>query len=369
MAHVHYGPAVALNEDGIMPSMSQLADLAAGLIQHMKLDEAWEANNNLQAEIKDLCKKLGEAPHSSVASIPSDEQFACDFETLPAKHLPFEGEGADSKGKQKQPLPPQVEPACPPMEDKITPGNLYTDIPMTINKPIIQGTMFPNFDRTELSTHTEYFTLDMAMMASGSLMGEGHDGPIILYNTTEEIHKLMEATHLGLPKSMSEKRGTQRQEESVLNAGKGGWTLQIQNYCGHSSISKTAFGCAALYSHHSVPQCHSCRGTEIYHATPHHVMAQPSGGSAPIKDQYRALLEWAEVAPANGTPVPWEGVFTCLATMADVSTYLAANGIMYHDTDNALKWWAWRAGNEYVAQIISNGGDKDPNTPRQSLIR
>ncbi|KAI6003363.1 hypothetical protein EDC04DRAFT_2610814 [Pisolithus marmoratus] len=80
-----------------------------------------------------------------------------------------------------------------------------------------------------------------------------------------------------------------------------------------------------------------------------------------VKGQYRALLQWAEVAPADSTPVPWEGEFTCLATMANVATYLVANGIMYHNTDDALKW-AQRAGNEYVAQIISNGGDKDPNT-------
>ncbi|KAI6021161.1 hypothetical protein EDC04DRAFT_2901419 [Pisolithus marmoratus] len=80
-----------------------------------------------------------------------------------------------------------------------------------------------------------------------------------------------------------------------------------------------------------------------------------------MSGSYRALLEWAEVAPANGTPVPWEGEFTCSATVADVAAYLVANGIMYHNADNALKW-AWRAGNEYVAQVISNGGDKDPNT-------
>ncbi|KAI6044348.1 hypothetical protein EDC04DRAFT_2599409 [Pisolithus marmoratus] len=65
-----------------------------------------------------------------------------------------------------------------------------------------------------------------------------------------------------------------------------------------------------------------------------------------VKGQYRALLEWAEVAPANGTPVPWEGEFTCSATLADVTTYLVANGVTYHNANNAL----------------NNGGDKDPNT-------
>ncbi|KAI6041000.1 hypothetical protein EDC04DRAFT_2893566 [Pisolithus marmoratus] len=65
-----------------------------------------------------------------------------------------------------------------------------------------------------------------------------------------------------------------------------------------------------------------------------------------VKGRYRALLEWAEVAPANGTPVPWEGEFTHLATLANVAAHLAANGITYHDADDAL----------------NNGGDKDPNT-------
>ncbi|KAI6043148.1 hypothetical protein EDC04DRAFT_2891423 [Pisolithus marmoratus] len=157
----------------------------------LKLDEAWEANNDLQAEIKDLCKKLGEAPHSSVPPIPvpSDKQFAHDFEhaqiaslsgvphhdqpgigtslstwdisppntfssrgraqVMPAVSSSQVEQPADCKGKQGQPLPPQVESACPPMEDETTPGNLYADIPMTVDKLIIQGPMFPNFDRTE----------------------------------------------------------------------------------------------------------------------------------------------------------------------------------------------------------------------------
>ncbi|KAI6010053.1 hypothetical protein EDC04DRAFT_2610354 [Pisolithus marmoratus] len=356
MAHVHYGPAVALNEDGIMPSMSQLADLAAGLIQHMKLDEAWEANNNLQAEIKDLCKNWEKLPTPLLPPSPLMSSLLVILSVLELHplvacptmtNLALVKQPADSKGKQKQPLPPQVEPACPPMEDKITPGNLYTDIPMTINKPIIQGTIVLH-------------------------LGHGNDGIRLETNEVMDLALKEWRPPIWASQKACQKREALRDKKSVLNAGKGGWTLQIQNYCGHSSISKTAFGCAALYSHHSVPQCHSCRGTEIYHATPHHVMAQPSGGSAPIDEwvkfihqyqnqsdnfdkssklsrmfpralgfslhpdddeaEYRALLEWAEVAPANGTPVPWEGVFTCLATMADVATYLAANGIMYHDT-------------------------------------
>ncbi|KAI5996761.1 hypothetical protein EDC04DRAFT_2909826 [Pisolithus marmoratus] len=172
-----------------MSSMSQLAlyDI-----------HSWEVNDDLQAEIKDLHKKLGEAPHSSVPPIlppppaTSEEQFAHDFEhaciaslggkphlhqpgvgtlssvwdvPLPNTYTSFSSRGraqvtpavsslqveqpADHKGKQRQPSPPQVEPACPPMEDEITPGNLYADVPMTVNKPIVQGTMFPNFDRSK----------------------------------------------------------------------------------------------------------------------------------------------------------------------------------------------------------------------------
>ncbi|KAI6021977.1 hypothetical protein EDC04DRAFT_2901079 [Pisolithus marmoratus] len=48
-------------------------------------------------------------------------------------------------------LTSQVEPACPPMEDKITPGDLYTNMPMMVNEAnVAQGTMFPNFDGYEV---------------------------------------------------------------------------------------------------------------------------------------------------------------------------------------------------------------------------
>ncbi|KAI6038244.1 hypothetical protein EDC04DRAFT_2896638 [Pisolithus marmoratus] len=180
---------------------------------------------------------------------------------------------ADHKGKQKQPLPLQVEPACPPMEYKITPSDLYANVPMTIDELIVQGTMFPNFDRTELPYRVLH-------------LGQGNDSV-----------------------------------RSVL-------FMRINDN---------------LYAY----------GNEMI-------------GKVIMKGQYRALLEWAEVAPANSTPVPWEGEFTHLATVADVAAYLVANGIMYHNADNALKW-AWRAGNEYVAQVISNGGDKDPNTKTHVL--
>ncbi|KAI5983262.1 hypothetical protein EDD15DRAFT_2202249 [Pisolithus albus] len=79
-----------------------------------------------------------------------------------------------------------------------------------------------------------------------------------------------------------------------------------------------------------------------------------------VKGRYRALLDCAKVAPRDGTCVPWEGEFTCSASMADITAYLAANGITPHDADDALVW-ARRAGNEYVTRTVNNGGERDPN--------
>ncbi|KAI5992446.1 hypothetical protein EDD15DRAFT_2197028 [Pisolithus albus] len=78
------------------------------------------------------------------------------------------------------------------------------------------------------------------------------------------------------------------------------------------------------------------------------------------KGRYRALLDCAEVAPRDGTCVPWEGEFTHSASMADITAYLTANGITPHDADDALVW-ARRAGNEYVTRAVNNGGERDPN--------
>ncbi|KAI5985598.1 hypothetical protein EDD15DRAFT_2200507 [Pisolithus albus] len=79
------------------------------------------------------------------------------------------------------------------------------------------------------------------------------------------------------------------------------------------------------------------------------------------KGCYRALLDCAEVAPHDGTHVPWEGEFTCSASMADIAVYLTANGITPHEADDALVW-ARRAGNEYITCTVNNGGEQDPNT-------
>ncbi|KAI5992162.1 hypothetical protein EDD15DRAFT_2368419 [Pisolithus albus] len=78
------------------------------------------------------------------------------------------------------------------------------------------------------------------------------------------------------------------------------------------------------------------------------------------KGRYRALLDCAEVAPRDGTHVPWEGEFTRSAGMADIATYLAANGITPHDANDALIW-ARRVGREYITRAVDNGGERDPN--------
>ncbi|KAI6007035.1 hypothetical protein EDD15DRAFT_2190669 [Pisolithus albus] len=78
------------------------------------------------------------------------------------------------------------------------------------------------------------------------------------------------------------------------------------------------------------------------------------------KGRYRALLDCAEVAPRDGTRVPWEGEFTRSAGMADIAAYLMANGITPHDADDALVW-ARRAGREYITRAVDNGGERDPN--------
>ncbi|KAI6015678.1 hypothetical protein EDC04DRAFT_2608677 [Pisolithus marmoratus] len=494
-----------------------------------KLARAWEVNDDLQVEIKDLHKKLGEAPHSSVPSVPppppvtSDEQFACDFKHAQITSLggephydqpgvrtsssmwdaplpnTFSSRGrvqveqpTDHKGKQRQPSPPQVEPACPPMEDKITPSNLYANVPMTIDEPIIQGTMFPNFDRTEfpyrvhhLGQGNDSVRLILFMRINDNLYAYSNEmiskaiqwerdmmGPIILYNTMEEIHKLYAMAYdepedkapcickvQGLVTYINLWKRCRLEINEVMDLTLKEWRPPVwasqKAREGGPSRSETVGGRLTLQGWITdAPPISSAAAADEQRPIvllAHCIMAQPSGGSAPnqhqrptessqlqggacpsgkktrgavpklpygapsvyapvndwvkfihqyqnqsdnfdessqlsrmfpgalgfslcpdndkveliqllaVKGWYRALLEWAEVAPAIGSPAPWEGGCSCVATMANVATYLAANGITYHNANDALKW-AWRAGNEYIAQIISNGGDKDPNT-------
>ncbi|KAI6008025.1 hypothetical protein EDC04DRAFT_2611129 [Pisolithus marmoratus] len=460
----HYGLAIALNEDGIMSSMNHLADLAAGLIRHMsyddfhhqirsyerKLDEAWKANDVLQVEIKDLCKKLGEAPHSSIASVPapppilSDEQFARDLEhariaslgSEPHNNQPSIGTSSSMRG-----VPPpntytsfslrgraQNLPVLLWREDDITPGDLYADVPMTVDKPIIQGTMFPNFDRTvypyrvlclgqgndsvrsvlfmRINDNLYAYSDEMISKVISNMnkgvpppvpthkrsVGQAIQwerdmmGPIALYNTMEEIHKLY-ATAYNEPENKAPcirkaqdlvtyinlwKRCRLEMNE-VMDLMLKEWRPPV--WASQKSCQKRE----ALRDKERVSRAQTKEGgpsrsgtyqnqsdsfdesSELSRMFPRALGFSPCPNDDEVEGQYRALLEWAEVAPANGTPVPWEGEFTHSATLADVAAYLVANGVTYHDADDALKW-AWRAGNEYVARIISNGGDKDPNT-------
>ncbi|KAI6043146.1 hypothetical protein EDC04DRAFT_2600520 [Pisolithus marmoratus] len=323
---------------------------------------------------------------------------------------------ADLKGKQRQPLPLQVEPACPPMEDEITPGNLYADVPMTINKPnIVQGTMFPDFNGTEFPYRVHclgqgndgirsifFMRINNNLYAYGNKMiskvirnmNKGVPPPVpthkqsdihklyaIAYEEPEDkapcIHKAQDlVTYINLWKSC--RLEMNEVMDLVLKEWRPpAWASQkahhhqgdlppisirdLQSHLDHEEgptpLEKGQEGLSPSF----------CRGLHPF--TPQLMTGMFPGAlgfsSCPDDDeaegQYRALLEWAEVTPTIGSPAPWEGGFSCAATMADVTAYLAANGITFHNANNALKW-AQRAGNKYVAQIISNRGDKDPNT-------
>ncbi|KAI6008645.1 hypothetical protein EDC04DRAFT_2906947 [Pisolithus marmoratus] len=412
---------------------------------------------------------------------------------MPAVSSSQDKQPADCKGKQRQPSPLQVEPACPSMEDEITPSNLYTNVPMTIDKLIVQGTMFPNFDRTKfpyrvhsLGQGNNGIRLILLMRINDNLFAYGDKmigkvivgqaiqwerdmmGPIALYNTVEEICKLY-ATAYDEPEDKAPcickaqdlvmyinlwKRCRLEMNE-VMNLALKEWRPPIWASQKLHQKREALRDKERIVDAPPVPSAAAAEEPRPIVPLTCHVVAQPPGVSAPSQHQrppelsrpqggarssgkktrgtvpklpygapsiyapvddwvkfihqyqnqsddfdkssklsrmfpgalgfslhpdddkaehwslketmtgmsgsYRALLEWAEVVPAISTPVPWEGGFTHSATMADVTTYLVANGSTYHDTDNALEW-AQRAGNEYIAQIISNGGDKDPNT-------
>ncbi|KAI5984543.1 hypothetical protein EDC04DRAFT_2615698 [Pisolithus marmoratus] len=350
----------------------------------------------------------------------------------------------------------QVEPACPPMEDKITPSDLYADIPMTINKPVIQGTMFPNFDRSKfpyrvhslgqgndsirlilfMRINDNLFSYGNEMIrkvisnmnkggspscsnpqmisGSGNPMGEGHDGPHHPLQHQEEIHKLYTMAYdepenkapcvckaqdlvtyinlwkrcrngghlFGPPKrhirkerhSKIRREHLEHRQERVdppdpkLHQG----DLppisirDLQSHLDHEEgpapLEKGQEGPSLSFHkglHPFAPQSmtgmfpgalgfSSCPDDDEVEVKP------PSQQDVQgfllckqlallvclltVKGCYRALLEWDEVTPAIGTPAPWEGGLTHLATMADVTAYLVANGITYHNTNDALKW-------------------------------
>ncbi|KAI6043633.1 hypothetical protein EDC04DRAFT_2600084 [Pisolithus marmoratus] len=453
-----------------MSSMSQLADLAASLIQFQsykrKPDEAWEVNKDLQAEIRDLHKKLGDvAPQSSIPSIPpqppitSDEQFACDFEHAQIASLsgiPHHDQPGIGTSVAMQYIPPP---------------NTFT------SRGRAQHQFSPLYEDQQQPVclwQQDDWQVGQAIQWERDMMG-----PITIYNTTEEIHKLYTTVYnepenkapcihkaqdlVGMNEVMDltlkewrppilaaqkahQKREVLRDKERASQAQTReggpsrfetvGGQLTLQGWIADTPPIPSAVAAEELtpimpLAHHVAAQLSGGPTPNPYQRPPE--SSQLQGGAVPelpygapstfapvndwssklsrmspralgfsspdndeaedvqgfllykclvpvsqrdhdqniwlckliklltVKGWYRALPEWAEVAPANGTPVPWEGGFTHLATVANVTTYLAANGITYHDANDALKW-AQRAGNEYVAQVISNGGDKDPNT-------
>ena len=54
---------------------------------------------------------------------------------------------------------------------------------------------------------------------------------------------------------------------------------------------------------------------------------------------YHSIINWAGLAPAVGQTAEWVGPReSATYTLPQLAAYLAANGVMYHDMDNA---WAW----------------------------
>ncbi|KAI6166159.1 hypothetical protein EDD17DRAFT_1753629 [Pisolithus thermaeus] len=328
---------------------------------------------------------------------------------MPAVPLLQGEQPADHKGKQKQPSSPQVEPACPPMEDEITPTDLYTDIPMTADELVVQGTMFPNFNGAKFPYRVLHLGQGNDSVRSILFMRINNN----LYTYGDEmIRWLVDAPPVPPAPAVEEPRPTvlltlciatqspggpppnQYQRPPELSQPQGGahpsgkktrgaipklphgappvhtpvddWVKFIHQYQSQSDNSDKSSELSRMF-----PRAlgfSSCPDDDKAELAPipqrdhdQNVWLHELIHLLTVKGQYRALLEWAEVAPADGPPAPWEGGFSHVATMADVAAYLVANGVMYHDADNALKW-AQRVGNEYIAQIISNGGDKDPNT-------
>ena len=57
-----------------------------------------------------------------------------------------------------------------------------------------------------------------------------------------------------------------------------------------------------------------------------------------VPGQYWYLLDWAAAAPLKNGTVAWLGQFNNQATMTDIVAYIAANGVMVHDADDAVVW-------------------------------
>ena len=66
-----------------------------------------------------------------------------------------------------------------------------------------------------------------------------------------------------------------------------------------------------------------------------------------VTGRYHSIIEWAGMAPAVGQSVEWSGSCeSSVYTLTWVATYLAANGVTYHDADDA---WVW--GNTHLHEL------------------
>ncbi|KAI6038730.1 hypothetical protein EDC04DRAFT_2603657 [Pisolithus marmoratus] len=277
------------------------------------------------------------------------------------------------------------------MEDKITPSNLYANIPMTINELIIQGTMFPNFDRTEylyrvlhLVQGNDSISDEMFSKVIGN-MNKGVPPPIPTHKL--EMNEVMDLAlkEWRPPVWASQKIADAPPVPSALAAEEPRPTVLLT----HHIVAQLSGGSPPsqyqrpLESSRSQGGAHPS-GKKARGAVPELPYGAPST-FASVNDWVKFIHQYqnqsdnfdkssklsrmfpgalgfslhpdddeVEVNP----PSQQDNVWLCkLIKLLTVK----ANGITYHNADDALKW-AWRVGNEYVAQVISNGGDKDPNT-------
>ena len=66
-----------------------------------------------------------------------------------------------------------------------------------------------------------------------------------------------------------------------------------------------------------------------------------------VMGRYCSIIKWAGMALAVGQSVEWLGSHeSSVYTLTQVATYLAANGVTYHDADDA---WVW--GNTHLHEL------------------
>jgi len=76
-----------------------------------------------------------------------------------------------------------------------------------------------------------------------------------------------------------------------------------------------------------------------------------------VAGRYRSIIEWAGLSPTIGQTAKWVGSCESSAyTLTRVAAYLAANGVTYHDADDA---WAW--GQTHLQELRGQYlGDDNP---------